>query len=69
MNENEIRNGDHHMRVDLRFKDIVDEVKKRRVDNGLDKVEKSSEWITNKFARHMDIQKVKEDTISFEDEE
>lgn len=68
MNNQEM-NGDSLMRIDLRFKEIIREVKQRRIDLGFDKIKKSDEWITNKFARHIDMQKVKEDTISFKDEE
>ena len=50
-------------RIGEDFSKELEEIKKERVDRGIDKKKKSTRRLTNLMIKHKDFQKIKEDTI------
>jgi len=53
-------------RIGKVFNDEIEEIKKQRLDLGLDKKKKSTKTLTNLITRHKDWEKIKKDTIELE---
>ncbi len=50
-------------RIGEDFSRELEDIKKERVDRGIDKKKKSTRRLTNLMVKHKDFQKIKEDTI------
>ena len=50
-------------RIGKDFNDEIEEIKKARIDNGLDKKKKSTKRLTNLFPKHKLWNQIKKDTI------
>ena len=50
-------------RIGEDFSREMEEIKKERVDRGIDKKKKSTRRLTNLMVKHKHFQKIKEDTI------
>lgn len=50
-------------RVGQKFNDEIEEIKKARVDSGIDKKKKSTKTLTNLITEHKAWGKIKKDTI------
>jgi len=50
-------------RIGEEFSKELEDIKKERVDRGIDKKKKSTRRLTNLMVKHKHFQKIKEDTI------
>ena len=57
-------------RIGLDFNKEIEEIKKERINSGIDKKKKSTKRLTNLLTKHEDWNKIKQDTIevSLDDE-
>ena len=63
----QLSNGDVQIRVDTRFCEWIKEIKKERLDRGIDKIKSSDRYITSLIVRHLQIKILKEDIITHEE--
>ena len=50
-------------RIGEDFSNEIEDIKKARIESGIDKKKKSTRKLTNLITRHRDWKKIKEDTI------
>jgi len=58
-------NGNHTSRIEEEFNKQLEEIKKARIDNGLDKTEKSTRILTDLIVKHNSWESIKHELIGY----